>query len=178
MLICLIFGEHFLKPLKQIFFMNCLTHYWWQILVATVSYFMIGAIWFNPKVFGTLWQKSHNMPEMTDENRRAAQKMLPMAMAKSFVGALLICISLCYVLCVTCGCCIHCTTPDMCMPILMHTVKVALLLSIGTSGGSIMMGYVYQMKPTSAYLVDIGYHVVSTTIAAIVLHLLMCHLAG
>jgi hypothetical protein len=160
--------------------MNCLTHCWWQILAATVAYWMIGAIWFNPKVFGTLWQKSHGMPEMTEEKKKEVGMMMPRLLLTSFVGALFICIALCYFMCASCAssCCTHCTGPDMCMPTMMHNIKIALLLSIGTAGGAIIMGYVYQMKPLSAYIVDIGYHVVSSIIAVAVLHLLLCHFGG
>lgn len=158
--------------------MNCLTHCWWQILAATFAYWMIGAIWFNPKVFGTLWQKSHGLPEMTEDKRNEVKKMMPMLMLKSFIGSLLICSALGYVLCSACctgGACVHCTSPAMCMPMLLHAIKIALLISIGAIGGATIMGYTYQMKPTGAYLVDIGYHVVAGIIAAIVLHLCMCH---
>ena len=156
--------------------MNCLTHCWWQILAAAVAYWMIGALWYYPKVFGTIWQKSHGLPEMTEDKMKEVKMMMPRMLLTSFAGALLICVALCYVLCASCGgCCIHCTGPDMCMPMLMHTIKVALLLSIGINGGTLIMGYVYQMKPLSAYLIDMGYHVVATVVAAVVLHFTMCH---
>jgi hypothetical protein len=155
--------------------MNCLTHCWWQILAATVAYWMLGAIWFNPKVFGTIWQRSHGMPEMNDAAMEKAKKMMPMLVLKSFIFSLFICIALCYFMCA--GCCSlgHCTGPEMCMPMMMHNLKVALLLSIFAIGGAMSMGYTYQMKPLSAYLVDIGYHVVGCCIAVAVLHLLCCH---
>ncbi len=57
--------------------MNCLTHCWWQILAATVAYWMIGALWYYPKVFGTIWQKSHGMPEMTEEKKKEVGMMMP-----------------------------------------------------------------------------------------------------
>ena len=156
--------------------MSCLTHCWWQILAATVAYWMIGAIWFNPKVFGTIWQKSHGLPEMTEERKKEAMKMMPMMMLKSFIFSLMICIALCYFICQ--GCCSlgHCTGPEMCMPTMLHNIKIALLLSIFTAGGAMSMGYTYQMKPLSAYLVDIAYHVVASVIAVFVLHLLCCHI--
>ena len=155
--------------------MNCLTHCWWQILAATVAYWMIGAIWFNPKVFGTLWQKSHGLPEMTDEARKEAMKQMPMMMLKSFVFALMICIALCYFICAGACCNMHCTGPDMCMPIMLHNLKIALMISVFAIGGGMSMGYTYQQKPLSAYLVDIGYHVVASIIAVTILHLLTCH---
>jgi hypothetical protein len=61
---------------------------------------------------------------------------------------------------------------------MMHLIKIALMLSVFTAGGSIAMGFIYQQKPMSAYLVDIGYHVVGSVIAVTVLHLLCCHCCG
>ncbi|MEY2828190.1 MAG: hypothetical protein RIQ33_48 [Bacteroidota bacterium] len=150
-------------------------HCWWQILVATLAYWMVGSIWFTPKVFGKIWQKSHQLPELNDEAMKEAMKKMPVMMVKSFLSSLLICTSLCYFMCSS-NCCVQCTGPAMCMPIMMHNLKIALLLGIATIGGAMSMGYIYQQKPIAAYLVDIGYHVVSLIIASAVLHLLCSHI--
>lgn len=35
----------------------------WAILVAALSSFLVGGIWYNPKVFGTVWMKETGMTE-------------------------------------------------------------------------------------------------------------------
>src|SRR5688572_28117590 len=49
--------------------MTTLMHFWWQVLVAALAYFVLGAIWYNPKVFGTAWAKSHGI-EMDPAKRK------------------------------------------------------------------------------------------------------------
>ena len=67
-----------------------LQHCWWQIIVAAIAYFALGAIWFNPKVLGTMWMNSHGIkfdPEKMKEG-------MAMRMGLSFIQ-----IYLCYALC-------------------------------------------------------------------------------
>ncbi len=137
---------------------------WWQILLAAFAYFVIGALWFNPKVFGTLWMKSHNLPAPTEEGRKGLPKLL----AISYALTVLICAALCYVLGATTECCdasmVHSST------LFFHGIKVALLLGCCVAGSSIAIAYTYQMKPLAAYLTDIGYHIIGCLAAVVVFH--------
>jgi hypothetical protein len=142
--------------------MNCFTNCWWQILLAAVAYFAVGAVWFNPKVMGRTWQKSHNL-SFTEEQMK---KGMAPTMIASFICTLILSAVICYMMyhtaasCAAGGCCCS----------LWHAVKIGLILGGGTAGASIAMAYVYQMKPRNAYLADIGYHVIGSVAAAVVLH--------
>jgi Protein of unknown function (DUF1761) len=36
---------------------------WLAVIVATLAYFFLGALWFAPPVFGSTWQKTGGYPE-------------------------------------------------------------------------------------------------------------------
>lgn len=141
---------------------------WWQILVAGIAYFALGAIWFNPKVFGTLWMQSHGIT-MDDAKKEGVN--MGKIMGLSFVCTVIMSAVICYVCCLSC-------TGEGCTPeggsSLMHCLKIGFMLGAGTGTMSISMAYLYQMKPRNAYLTDCGYHIVGSMIAATVLHFLGC----
>jgi len=148
--------------------MNQIITCWWQILLASLAYFMIGAIWFQPKVLGTLWMKAHKLPPPSDENK----KKMPLMMLTTLGYTVLICAALCYFLGATTECCPESEWHSM--KLLFHGFYVALLLSVVTAGGSIAMAYTYQSKPLMAYITDIGYHVLGSLAAVVVFHF-TCH---
>ena len=148
--------------------MMMLQHCWWQIIVAAIAYFALGAIWFNPKVLGTMWMNSHGIkfdPEKMKEG-------MAMRMGLSFICTIIMTAVICFV------CCIGCCSGEMCTPesgsSLMHCIKIGFMLGAGTASMSIAMAYLYQMKPMNAYLTDCGYHSAGSMIAAAVLHFLGC----
>lgn len=145
--------------------MMILQQCWWQIIVAAIAYFALGAVWFNPKVLGTVWMQSHGL-SMDDPKKKEVN--LGKIMGLSFICTLLMSAVICYVSCVGCG-----GEPGI-GGSLRHSVKIGLILGGGTASASITMAYLYQMKPRNAYLTDCGYHIFGSIVAAIVLHLLGC----
>lgn len=57
----------------------------WAILVAALSSFLVGGIWYNPKVFGTIWM---NETGMTEE--KARQSSMIKVFGLTFVMAFLV----------------------------------------------------------------------------------------
>jgi uncharacterized protein DUF1761 len=148
--------------------MTILQHCWWQVLVAAIAYFALGAVWFNPKVFGTLWMQSHGINISEEDKKKVNMGRL---MGLSFICTVLMTAVICYV------CCMSCCVGDACIPgssSLGHCLKIGFMLGFGTASASISMAYLYQMKPRNAYLTDCGYHIVGSMIAAAVLHFLGC----
>ncbi|MFI5221069.1 MAG: DUF1761 domain-containing protein [Bacteroidia bacterium] len=144
--------------------MSILIHCWWQIIVAAIIYFALGAAWFNPKVFGTIWMNSHGIKQPTEEERKSMN--MGKMFAPSFLCTLIFSAAICWICCASCG--VNCTSMGM-----MHCLKVGFLVGlIGAS--SISMAYLYQMKPLNAFLTDGLYHVVGSMLAATTLHLLGC----
>lgn len=141
--------------------MESILHNWWQILVAAISYFALGAIWFNPKVFGTAWAKAHGM-EMDPEKRKEVN--MGKLMGTAFLIALLIVIIIAKVCMMSCGDGVVCHAMGI-----MHCLKIGLL--IGTvAASSIWMTYLYLMKPTNAFITDGAYHIVGSMLASAVMY--------
>lgn len=55
--------------------MDISTLNWWAVLVAALSTFLIGGLWYSPVLFGKLWMKENNL---TDEDLQKGN------MAKTF----------------------------------------------------------------------------------------------
>jgi len=143
--------------------MTTILHCWWQIIVAAIVYFALGAAWFNPKTFGNIWMKSHGI--VMDEEKRKNTNM-GLMMGLSFVCALIFSAAICWIGCAACGG--NCQSTG-----LMDCWKIGLLIGI-VAATSISMAYLYQMKPINAFLTDGLYHVVGSLLAATTLHLLGC----
>jgi len=45
----------------------------YAVLVAALSSFVVGFIWYNPKVFGTIWMKESGMTEEKAKNGNMAK---------------------------------------------------------------------------------------------------------
>ena len=58
---------------------------WYALIIASISTLVIGFIWYNPKVFGTIWMKEIGM---TDEKAKKAN--MPLIFGLSVVLAFLV----------------------------------------------------------------------------------------
>ena len=144
--------------------MIVIQHCWWQIIVAAIVYFALGAIWFNPKTFGTTWMKSHGIVR---DDERMKNSNMGILMALSFVCSLILCFAICWI------CCASSSFGVSHSDGLMHCPKVGFLVGL-VACTSITMAYLYQMKPLNAFLTDGVYHIVGSLLAATTLHLLGC----
>jgi hypothetical protein len=148
--------------------MNTIMHCWWQIIVAAIPYFMLGAIWFNPKVFGTLWASGHGI--VMDEAKKKEVNMGKL-FGMSFICALILCAVVCWVCCQgTNG---MCAEGELCNSSMCHCIACGFMVGLAAAA-AISMHYVYLMKPIRVFIIDGGYHIVGCTMAAIVFHLLGC----
>ena len=129
---------------------------WLAIAVSALAYFALGAIWFNPKVFGTIWMKGHNITPNEED-----KKKMPMMMATTLVLCFIGTIALAYF--------IHVFS--------FYTVnwqwysgaKVALVGGIGFTGVGMAMNYLYTRKSWTLIIIDSSYHVAGMVIAGIIL---------
>ena len=60
---------------------------WPAVLVAAISSFAIGGIWYNPKVFGTAWMKDSNLTEEQIKNGASPEKIFGFTSLFSLVSA-------------------------------------------------------------------------------------------
>lgn len=125
---------------------------WLAIAVAAIAYFSLGAIWFNPKVFGTAWMKGHNITP-SEEDKKNMGKIMGMTLVLCFVGAMISCY---FVLALNSW-------------TWMSGAKIGLLAGSGFTGVGIAMNYMYTKKPISLIIIDSLYHVAGLIICCVIL---------
>lgn len=128
---------------------------WLQIIVATVAYFCIGAIWYMPAVFGTVWAAGHKI-DMS--NKEEGKKRLPMLMAQTFVLSLGMGIGMGLLLYVL-------QAPATCI----SGIKAGLLVSGVFCAAPMAINYSYTGKSIKLWMIDAGYHVIGITLMGIIL---------
>ena len=134
---------------------------WLAIAASALAYFCLGAIWFNPKVFGTIWMKGHGISEPNEEDK----KKMPMMMLSTFV--------LCFIGTVALAYFIHVFSFYTVNWQWYSGVKVALVGGIGFTGVGIAMNYMYTKKSLPLIIIDSSYHIVGMAIAGIIMSVWM-----
>ena len=130
---------------------------WLAVAVSALAYFCLGAIWFNPKVFGTLWMKGHGIAGPTEEDK----KRMPMIMASTLV--------LCFIGAIAVGYFVYVFSFYEVNWRWYSGVKVGLVAGCGFTGVGIAMNYMYTRKPMSVIIIDSAYHVVGMVMAGIIM---------
>lgn len=120
------------------------------ILVSAVAYWLIGAVWYSPILFGKKWG---NIIQPSEE----AKKKMGISMVFSFIGFFLICVVM--ALFVT-----HLVPADI-----TRGVKIALAASVGFMFLPKWINSLYANTSTTVLLIDAGYHIVGFVVAAIIL---------
>lgn len=125
---------------------------WIAVLAAAVSSFLLGGLWYAPKVFGGVWQKAAGL---SDED--LAGRNLAMVFGGSFVLALL---------------------AAAMFAVFLGKVDPATGAGYGLSAGlfwvatSFGINYLFERKPLALFLVNGGYHTVQFTLIGLILGLL------
>jgi hypothetical protein len=126
---------------------------WLHILVATVAYFMLGAIWYS-FLFQKKWIEYQNIDMSNPDAKKGAGAL----MAMSFVGFFVICT----------GLAILALKMDLTGGAA-SGVKLGLTTGICFSAAAISITYLYVKKPVGLHFIDGLYHVVGQVIAAVIL---------
>ncbi len=124
------------------------------IIVASIAYFAVGAVWFNPKVFGAAWMKGHNLAPPTEEDKKGMGKLMGVTFVYCFIA----------------------TVALACLITIINSTTWILGMKVGLVAGtfsavSIAMTHMYTKKSFSLSVIDASYHVVGLIIAAIILSL-------
>lgn len=64
--------------------MDISTINWWAVLVAALSNFLVGGLWYSPLLFGRLWMKENNFTE-ENLNKGSLPKIFGLTFLFSFV---------------------------------------------------------------------------------------------
>ncbi len=126
---------------------------WLQIAVAGIAYFVLGAIWYMPALFGKYWAEKHGI-QMNEESK----KRMPMIMIMTFLFNIAMAVGMGLVLHIS-------QSPGTCM----SGIKAGLLVSAVFTAAPIGINYLYTAKPLKLWIIDAGYHVGGITLMAIIL---------
>ncbi len=116
------------------------------VLVAAVSSFLVGSIWYSPILFGKAWMKELNF---TDEDLRKGN--VTKLYILSFVVALIIAVNLAFFIGNDAG--------------LVWGMTAGFLAGFGWVAMAIGLTYLFEDKSLRLYLINAGYHVVTFTIS-------------
>ena len=125
-----------------------------HIGVATLAYFLIGALWFGP-LFGKHWMKLTGMKEPIEEQKKRMPLMFGITLVLSFVLTL------------STACVLYFVQPIN----IMGAIKTGLLCGGGFVFCSAAMNYMYAARPFGLTLLDTGYHTFAITVVAVILTL-------
>ncbi len=109
----------------------------WAVLVAAVSSFLLGGLWYSPLLFLKPW---NNAMGRSEEDNGHPAKVFGLSFVFAFIAA--------YVFAMLLG-------PD---PVLSESWKAGLLVGLGFVGMSFGINYQFANRPFAALFIDGGYH--------------------
>lgn len=128
---------------------------YWAVLVSAVVYHVLGAIWYGP-VFGKPWMK---LVGLTPESiKTTSKKEMILAYSSGFIAGLFVSFGSALL--------IQKTNVQTVTDIL----SLAGLLAAGFVGATALPSYMFLKKPFKLYLIDVGYHMVGTFGACLILY--------
>ena len=127
---------------------------WLAVLVATLAYFMLGAVWYSKAVFGTKWAGLLKL----DTNNPDLKKGMGKMMAGSFILMLISTVGQAVLISI-----INFDSQ------LIYGIKLGLLTGVFFASVAVSINYVYENKPTGLFLINNGYHVLGHVVAAVIL---------
>ena len=122
--------------------------------MATVAYFILGALWYSKPLFGGTWARLVNL----DMNNPDLKKGMGGMMVSTFLLMFIVSFGL-EVLIVKIGFAQE----------FMFGVKLGLLTGLAFATTAVSINYVYERRPSSLYLINNGYHVIGHVLVATIL---------
>lgn len=127
---------------------------WLSVLLGSLTYFALGAIWYSPLLFVKQWIKLAGI----NVDDPSAKKGMVQTMLLSFVMMFLTCVGIGM---------LRLLHPPATLP---ESIHYGLMSGFFFAFTSMSIGYLYTKKPLGLYLVDGGYHIVGMTLASLVMH--------
>jgi hypothetical protein len=135
--------------LLQKFFSNA---NWLAITVATLSYFVLGALWYSKILFAKPWMAGHGIGEPTPEAKKKMPMMMVMCLLMNFIVTLAI------------GMLVMGLGSIMCM----SGIKLGLLCAV-LGIVPMVMSHMFTGRPVKVWVIDAAYHAVAYVLVAIIL---------
>ncbi len=120
------------------------------VIVAAATSFLLGGLWYSPKLFGTIWNRENGSDPKAGEGRHAA-RIFGVSFAFSLVAAFAFAWWL--------G-----PAPD-----LSDAVTRGLAAGLGMVAASFGINYQFANRSTALWLVDGGYHTVQFLLFGLIL---------
>lgn len=135
---------------------------WIAVLVAGISAFGLGAVWYSPKVFGTAWMKDNGFTEETIRSGNASATF-----SWTLVLSLVASVNLAMFLS---------DTPDECTGLCAHKTDLAWGATAGFLAGIWVLCFIFiiglfEQKPKRLLWINSGYAVVALTLMGAILGL-------
>jgi hypothetical protein len=130
---------------------------YWAVLLASIIYFVIGALWFAPSFLGTIWKKEL-------ENHRvqflgASSEKMILTMGVTFVSCVLSAFGLALLIHLT-----GCSTA-------LSGFVLGCIISAFFVVPTVATVFVWENRSINLFLIDVGYPVVGIIVSAIILTL-------
>ena len=127
---------------------------WLAVLVATVAYFVLGALWYSKALFGTKWAQLTKLDMSNPDLKKGMGGM----MVSTFVLILIVCFGLETLI-----------VKFNFLQEISYGIKLGLLTGLAFATTAVSINYVYERKPSNLYLITNGYHVLGHVVAATIL---------
>ena len=123
---------------------------YWAILLAALSSFMLGGLWYSPVLFGKTWLEGCGLTELDLQN--SDPKLI---YGLAFILSLLAAFVLAFIL-----------GPD---PNITQSIIIGAAVGIGLASSSLGISYIFEQRPLSLFLVNGGYHTFQFILMAVIL---------
>lgn len=114
---------------------------WFAVIVAAVSAFMVGGVWYSPLLFQKAWMEECGLTEL-DLNQSDPRV--------TFGGSLLLTFMASFMLSVVLG-------PD---PLLGQSILTGLVIGLFWVASSLGVSYLFELRSLKLFLINGGYHVI------------------
>lgn len=128
---------------------------YWAVLVGAAVYFLIGAFWYSPVLFGKMWARLQQVDMNDKEHRKGMGKM----MAISFFSQLIMAMGMAFLVQVTGA------------GTFAGGLVLGLVAGLAFTGTAITITFLFEKKPPALYFIDIGHHLAGFLALGIILSL-------
>jgi len=125
------------------------------VLVTATIYFVLGALWFAPFLFGEIWRKELKKHNVIIEEPKSSDMMLKMGL--TFLGNIITVLAIAYFVFI-----VDATT-------LIDGFSLGFLIAVGFTMTSVGIVYTWQSRSIKLFLIDVGYPAVGIVATAMLL---------
>lgn len=133
---------------------------WLAVLVATIAYFVLGAIWHSKPVFASKWAQGHGIN--MNPNDPNARKGFGQILILSFIAFFIISTAIAIIIA-------KMNSGGAHLSGVMSGIKVGLVTGAGISAMTLSISHLYTKKPIYLHFIDGLYHVAGQIIVAVIL---------